>query len=454
MILNKYLLLLLTVWVLTGCGLFKEPPRPVLPTPVATAAAFDFEAAAPGVTGEVIYNPVSSVVPALDPSITALLEQVSQQQLTGYVQTLEGFGTRSVFSNVDDPVSGIGAARQWIFDEFVRVGNGRLTVSFDEFPLVYNNVEAPLQKNIVATLPGRNPNADVIVMLAHYDSRSHDIYDGDIYQPAADDNASGVALLLESARVLSSQEWNQTIIFLATAGEEQGSFGAHHYVQTAFLGGLNIIAALNYDTVGGRIGIPQSVRLYTPDLKTSRHGELARYYDFVGEMYQPTFPVTVIDAADRDGRFGDQREFIAAGMPAVRLTESIEDPTLLNAVKDSWALIDYGYLQQVTRLNVAVLANALGAPSRPSPPAVAAMEGLGSYLLTWDVDPLADGYVLLFRPLSSPDYAPFRFVNRREAGNVAVTDLSMDTAYAVSIAPVMENGRIGLFSPEIVVENP
>ncbi len=420
---------------------------------MATAPSFDFEAAGPGAAGEIIYNPVSSVVPSIDPSVTALLDQVSQQQLTGYVQTLEGFGSRSVFSDVDAPSTGIGAARQWIFDELTRVGNGRLQLSFDEFPLTYNNVEAPLQKNIVAILPGRDPDAGAIVVLAHYDSRSHDIYDGDIRQPAADDNASGVALLLETARVLSSQDWNQTVIFLATTAEEQGAFGARNYVQTAFLNGTNVVAAINYDTVGGRVGIPQSIRLFAPQAETSTHGELGRYYDFVGEMYQPTFPVTLINATDRDGRFGDQREFIAAGMSAIRLTESIEDPSLLNSAKDSWALIDYAYLQQVTRLNVAVLANALGAPTRPAAPVIATMEGLGSYLLTWDVDPVADGYVLLFRPTSSLQYAPFRFVNRREAGNVAVTDLNLDTEYAVSIAPVMENGRVGLFSPEIVVGN-
>lgn len=439
---------------MTSCSLLEEPPRPVLPTPMATAPVFDFDAAAPGAVGEVVYNPVSSVIPGIDPTIAELLNQVSQQQLMAYVQTLEGFESRNVFGEVDDPVKGIGAARQWIFNEFVRVGNGRLQVKFDEFPLIYNGIEAPLQKNVIATLPGTNPDAGAIVILAHYDSRLNDIYDGYSRQPAANDNASGVALLLETARVLSSQEWSQTVIIAAMSGEEQGSFGAHHYVQQAFLDGITIDAAINYDTVGGRVGIPQSIRLFAPQLETSRHGELGRYYDFVGEMYQPTFPVTLVNASDRDGRFGDQREFIAAGMPAIRLTESVEDPSLLNSTRDSWGVIDYGYLQQVTRLNVAVLANALGAPARPDVPTVAAMEGLGSYLLTWEVDPAADGYVLLFRPLASPEYAPFRFVNKREAGNVAVTDLNLDTEYAVSIAPVMENGRIGLFSPEIIVGTP
>ena len=445
---------LLALFLLTSCSLLEEPPRPVLPTPMATAPTFDFDAAAPGAVGEVIYNPVSSVIPGIDPTIAALLDQVSQQQLMGYVQTLEGFGSRNVFGDVDDPMTGIGATRQWIFDEFVRVGNGRLQVTFDEFPLSYNGIEAPLQRNVIATLPGTDPDADTIIVLAHYDSRLNDIYDGYSRQPAADDNASGVALLLETARVLSSQEWNQTIIIAAMAGEEEGSVGAHHYVQQAFLDGITIDAAINYDTVGGRVGIPQSIRLFAPQLETSAHGELGRYYDFVGEMYQPTFPVTIINATDRDGRFGDQREFIAAGMPAIRLTESEEDPTLLNSTKDSWELIDYAYLQQVTRLNVAVLANILGAPARPAAPTVAAMEGLGAYLLTWEVDPAADGYVLLFRPLASPDYTPFRFVSKREAGNVAVTDLDLDTEYAVSIAPVMENGRFGLFSPEIIVGTP
>jgi len=446
--------LLLTLLLITSCSLLEEPPRPVLPTPMATAPVFDFDAAAPGAVGEVIYNPVGSVIPGIDPTIAALLDQVSQQQLMAYVQTLEGFGSRSTFGEVDDPTTGVGAARQWIFDELVRVGNGRLQVTFDEFPLIHNGIEAPLQRNVIATLPGTDPDAGAIVVLAHYDSRTHDIYDGYTRQPAANDNASGVALLLETARVLSSQEWKQTVIIAAMAAEEQGSYGAHHYVQQAFLDGITIEAAINYDTVGGRVGIPQTIRLFAPQLETSAHGELGRYYDFVGEMYQPTFPVTIVNASDREGRFGDQREFIAAGMPAVRLTESVEDPSLINSAKDSWALIDYGYLQQVTRLNVAVLANMLGAPARPATPTVAAMEGLGSYLLTWEVDPAADGYVLLFRPLHSPDYTPFRFVNKLEAGNVAVTDLNLDTEYAVSIAPVMENGRFGLFSSEIIVGTP
>ena len=368
----------------------------------------------------------------------------------GYVQTLQGFGTRSSFSATDRPDFGIGAARLWIYNEFIRVGNGRLQVQQQSFPLNYNGLTADMQ-NIVATLPGTGDHPGVIVIMAHYDSRRDDITDGVSRSPAADDNASGVAMLIESARILSARTWNQTIIFAALASEEQGSFGARHFVQDAFLNDVAILAAINYDTVGGRSGIPQSIRLFAPELNISSSGELARYYDLVSGLYIPTFPITTINALDRDNRFGDQREFIQANLPAIRLTESVEDPTLLNSVKDSWDLIDYAYLRQVTQANIAVAANAIGAPPPPPAPAIAPMADPGSYILTWPPDPDAAGYVISLRPLEETSFVPFRFVGANQAGNVALTGYDPDKVYGVSVAALDGNGRISLFSPEILI---
>jgi hypothetical protein len=420
----------------------------VIPTPIPTISAQDIAA---GIPREAVFDPVSSVVPAIDPDIEALINAVSQQQLMGYVQTLESFGTRNAFSTTDRPDFGVGAARLWIYNEFLRVGSGRLQVRFDDFPLNYNGTVTD-QQNVIATLPGSLSSNSIFVVMAHYDSRPADDTDGTSRAPGADDNGSGIALLLETARLLSSRQWNHTIVFAALAAEEQGTYGAQHFVQDAVLDGIHIMAAINYDTVGGRVGIPQSIRLFAPDLQKSPHGELGRYYDFVGEFYLPTFPVNLINAADREGRWGDQREFVRAGMPAIRLTESVEDPDLLNSVRDLWNVIDYNYLQKTTRLNVAVVANAIGAPVTPPIPTVAPMADPGGFILTWVPDPQAAGYIISFRPVDSTDYAPFRFVRGNQAGNVVLTGFGPNTTYAISLAALDDNGRVSLFSSEVIVD--
>lgn len=432
-----------------SCALLEGPQRPVIPTPVVTVSAAGIAA---GIPSETVFDPVSSVVPAIDPEVEALINAVSQQQLMGYVQMLERFGTRNAFSITDDPSIGSGASRLWLFNEFLRVGNGRLRVEFDSFPMNFEGTVTE-QQNIIATLPGTSGSTDIIVVMAHYDTRPADVTDGRSRAPGANDNGSGVALLLETARVLSSRQWRQTIVFAAMAAEEQGTFGAQHFVQGTIIDGIMVQAAINYDTVGGRLGIPQSVRLFAPDLAKSIHGELGRYYDFVGEFYLPTFPVTVIDAPDREGRWGDQREFVRAALPALRITESVEDPDLLNSSRDVWNIIDYGYLQKVTQLNVAVIANMIGAPQSPPVPTVAPMADPGGFILTWIPDPQAAGYVISFRPSDSKDYVPFRFVNGSQAGNVVLTGFDPAQSYRVSMAALDKNGRISLFSPEIAIDS-
>ncbi len=423
------------------------PQRPILPTPIPTAPPL---AQTLSLTGGMVVDPVSDVVPTVDPAIVRLVEAVSQQQLIAYVQTLESFGTRNSFSQTDSETRGIGAARRWIFAEFERVGNGRLRVTYDDFNLSFAGFFAP-QSNVVATLPGTHPEAGVIIVMAHYDNRSAEVADGFTRAPGANDNASGVALLLESARILSAGTWNQTIIFLAVAAEEQGTFGSRHFAQNAYLSNMPVWAALNYDGVGGRAGIPQYLRLFAPDLYGSPSGELARYYEYVAGLYVPTFPVVVFNALDREGRWGDQREFVNVGMPAVRLIESEEDPALLNSALDTWTRIDYGYLQKVVQLNVAVVASMAGAPVRPPRPVISDMSEPGAYLLSWPVDINAAGYAVSFRPLNEGSYPPFRFVKGLMAGNVAFTNLDPNMGYAVSLAALDSNGRMSAFSREVII---
>ncbi len=402
---------------------------------------------------ETVVDPVSNVVPSIDPQIAQLINNVSQQSLFAYVQQLENFGTRHTLSPVDRQDFGIGAAREWLFNEFVRVGRGRLRVEYDTFQA---NVGGRVteQQNIVATLPGDGTYPGVIILMAHYDSRTVDPFDGTSFAPGANDNASGVALMLETARLLSAYEWPQTIIFLATAVEEQQTQGSRHFATSRMLAGWQIDAVLNFDIVGGRPGVPQFVRVFGNGNLEDQHMQVARYVNYIGALYLPTFGTNLINSLDRDGRYGDQREFVNVDVAAVRITESVEDVDLQHNARDRADRLDYGYLAQVTRLAVATTANLIGAPAMPPQPTITPLAEPGSYQLTWFPDPDAAGYAISFRPIESNSLPPLRFVTLREAGNVALTGFDPNTTYAVSIAALDENGRLGRFTPEVRVANP
>ena len=407
-----------------------------------------FEGAVPG---NIVVNPVSSVVPQQDPEIQALLDSISQQQLVGYVQMLESFGTRSTFSVTDRTDFGLGATRLWLYNEFLRVGNGRLQVEFDSFPLTLDGLTTD-QQNVIATLRGNGTAPGAVLVTAHYDSRTNNPNDGTSRAPGADDNGSGVAAMLEIARVLSAQTWNQDVIFIAFAAEEQGRHGSRHYITNRLIDSAGIDAVFNLDIVGGRPGISPSVRVFSPGPDTSLPRQLARYLDFVGGLYLPAFDVIMVDGVDREGRYSDHMTFLDVGIPALRLTESEEDPSRNHNALDTSEALDYNYLRQIAQLNLAVIANMVGAPPQPAPPTVSLMAEAGSFILTWPVDPQAAGYVLSFRPVGAVDYAPFRFVGAAEAGQVAITDLDPGTTYALSMAALTANGRISLFSSEILLQ--
>ena len=375
---------------------------------------------------------------------------MSDQQLFAYVQTLVNFGTRNTFSETQRDDFGIGAARRWIYNEFLRVNGGALQVEYNDFPVTIDGIRTN-QRNVIATLPGIGNHAGAIVLIGHYDSRHILPNDGSSRAPGADDNASGVAILLELARLLSSRSWNQTIIFAAFAAEEQGTHGSRHYVQDKMLEGRIFDAAIVNDIVGGRPGIPQAIRLFSPGPDTTNSRQLARYIDLVGGLYVPAFRIDLIDSLDREGRFSDHREFINAGVPGVRLTESEEDRDRQHSGLDTTDQIDFDYLRQVAKLNLAVVANLIGAPPPPPIPTIAPMAEPGAYIISWLPDPLAAGYAFSFRPAGLDELPPFRYVSAGEAGNVALTGLDGQTTYAVSLAAIDGRGRISLFSPEVII---
>jgi hypothetical protein len=447
-LIGLWLWLLIGVSLINGCSLIEGPQTPVIPTPEPTAQSL--ESTLMAAADDIVVDPARGAIPAVEPECETLVNAVSQQQLMAYVQQLESFGTRNTFSDTERDDFGVGAARRWIFSEFERVGNGRLQVEFQDYSFNFQGVDTA-QRNVIATLPGQSDHAGVIVLMANYDTRAADWMDGFSRAPGADDNGSGVANLLEIARLLSSRTWNQTIIFAALTAEEQGTYGSRYFVQDSVLDGMIIDAAINNDMIGGRAGIPQYVRLFAEGPDTSGNLQLARYIDFIGGLYLPTFRVETINALDREERWGDHREFVAAGVPAIRLIESEEDLDIQNSTRDTWSLIDYEYFSKIVKLNLATLCNMIGAPPPPPQPIVVEMADPGSFMLNWTASPEAEGYAVLFRPLGSENYPPFRFVKANQTSNIVLTGLDPDVTYAISIAAISGNGRLGYFSPEFII---
>lgn len=441
-----YLLLPFLALLAMACSLLAEPPRPVVPPPPATAPPIS-----EGSLQEIARSQaIDPVLLNADAEILQLLGEVSRQNLLAYVQALDSFGTRNTFSDTQRDDFGIGAARRWLHGEFERVGGGRLQVEFDDFQMNFGGLVTN-QRNVVATLPGSGTHPGLIIVMAHYDSRTYDPADGIGRAPGATDNAAGVALLLEVARLMSSRTWNQTLMFVAFAAEEQGTFGSRHFVRNLMLDGRIIDAAINNDIVGGRPGIPYYLRVFAPDPDTSNSRQLVRYMGLIGALYLPHFPLELQLARDREGRYSDHLEFTNAGVASVRLTESVEDFTIQHTGQDTWDRLDYDYLAHVTQLSLAVAASMAGAPAPPAAPAVAAMADPGSYLLNWIPDPQAVTYLVAFRRLGSDSYEPFHYVAGAEMGNVILSGLDPLAHYALSLAAIDGNGRISFFSPELLV---
>ena len=172
----------------------------------------------------------------------------------------------------------------------------------------------------------------------------------------------------------------------------------------------------------------------------------------VGELYLPDFPITVIDGLDRAGRWGDHREFVNAGYPAVRIIESEEDLSIQNSTKDTWSLIDYDYFEKMVQLNLAFVTNLVSIPP-PPPPTIAPLAEEGAFELTWTPDPNAASCAIAFRPIGNPGLPPLQYVSGEALGKAQLFGFDPQQRYGVSVACLDETGRMGFFSsPEVIVE--
>jgi hypothetical protein len=403
---------------------------------------------------------LSLVLPAVVPAQTApttkpnasierLLKNVSAKKIEEYNRKLVSFGTRNTNSSQDDPKRGIGAARDWIYSEFEKISKdcgGCLDVQKQTFLQEKGRrVPEPINlTNVVATLKGTTDPDRIYVVSGHYDTMCGNPSDGECDAPGANDDGSGTAAVIEMARVMSKQKYDATIIFMTVAGEEQGLLGATHFAEEAKEANMNIEAMFTNDIIGGvktfkdlpdrntvRVfaeGVPSNETEQQAGLRRSVGGEndsparqLGRYVKETADLYSPKFKVSLIYRRDRYLRGGDHIPFLERGYAAVRFTEPHEDydhqhqnVRTENGVfyGDTPEYVDFGYIANVTKINVAALASLALAPAIPMDAGISLTRLTNDTDLKWTASKGADisGYEIVWRDTTSPFWTNSKFV--------------------------------------------
>ncbi len=420
-----------------------------------------------------------SPIPAApaDPAIQKAMAAISPEKVRFDIEQLVSFKNRSTLSSIDTDLpagTGVTAAADWVFAQYSKISadcGGCLEVKRDDFiepasSAAGSRVLKPTRiQNIYAVLKGSDPAqaGRRVLVTGHYDSRNSDNFNTHDGAPGANDDASGVAVSLECARVLSKLKFPATIVFVAVAGEEQGLNGSRHLAKLARAEGWDLEVVLNNDIVGGDTTPGQTgqdkhaVRVFSEGVpgpttadqlrgiqtlgseNDSPSRELARAIVEVSAsyfksgtqgpppaaaghaqakyvQYIPAFHPVMIFRRDRFLRGGDHTSFNAEGFPAVRFTEWQENfdhqhqtPRTENGVEfaDLIKFVDMDYVAQVARLNAATLATFASAPGEPQEVKILTKALDNNTELAWKPAigaPAGTTYEVLWRETSAPTW--------------------------------------------------
>ena len=396
---------------------------------------------------------------AKSPLLQSIANDVKPDELRATIAKLVGFGTRHTLSDTKSNTRGIGAARRWVksrFEEFNKRCKGCLQIAMPDQSVTGERIPKPVSiVNVLAIQRGTSDANRVIVISGHIDSRVTDVMNATSDAPGADDDGSGTAAVIETARVLSTRKFPATLVYAVLSGEEQGLYGGKLLAQYAREHEWTVEAVLNNDIVGnttGTNGVKSDayVRVYsegtrsteTPEQATRRRyngGEvdspsrnLGRFVSGLADRYLTNFSVRMVYRTDRYSRGGDQVPMLAAGYPALRFTEAIEnynrehqDLRTVDGVQygDVLEAIDFAYLAQVTRLNAITMA---ALASAPPPPAEVKTEGAVTMdtTVSWAPVPGAVSYRVWWRDTTAPQWTNNRLVT--DAATVTLKDVNID----------------------------
>ncbi|MGW1529732.1 M20/M25/M40 family metallo-hydrolase [Streptomyces sp. NPDC002159] len=386
--------------------------------------------------------PVTAQPPTRE--LRALLQEIDPARIEATVRKLVSFGTRHTLSIQDDPARGIGAARDWLLAElrsYAAASGGRMTAELQSY------VQEPASRiptatritNVIATLRGSVTPERVYVVSGHYDSRVTDVMDATSDAPGADDDASGVAVVVELARVMAKRRPASTIVFAAVAGEEQGLYGATHMAQQFKAAGVDVQGMFTNDIVGSSTADdgtrdPYTVRLFaegvpsseTPEqaaIRRSVGGEndsatrqLSRFVRDVADNDVTGMRVRVIYRRDRYLRGGDHIPFLERSYPAARFTEPAEDfahqhqdvrvDETGKQFGDLPEFCDFRYIARVARVNAATLWSLAQAPGTPRGAKIVTSTLTNSTDLVWTrgTEPDLAGYEIVWRETTAPEW--------------------------------------------------
>lgn len=309
--------------------------------------------------------------------LKSVAESISEENIARTIKSLQDFVTRNTLSEQNSDKFGIGGARRWIFNEFSKIKG--LKVSYDSYFLPKQGrriVKDTELHNIVAIKEGKSKVERIIIVNAHYDTisvskdRKFHYEDWNTPAPGANDDASGIAALIEIARVISGFDTEATIHFIAFAGEEQGLVGSTLYASKMKSLSKNVEAVLTMDMISNVVagnGFLESgrVRVFSEDPNDSPSRELARYVKRIAEVVVPFMNVDLIFRADRFGRGGDHTPFVLEGFPGIRFTEARENYAIQHSPEDTIENLSVPYCANVARIvAVSVLSLAM-APQAP-----------------------------------------------------------------------------------------
>lgn len=459
-----------------------SPDRASSPTPVVTRplarplAAHLVAALIPFLAPSLVHAQAAQVPPAEDLRLYAIASAPSAQRIETDIETLVSFGTRHSLSETVSETRGIGAARRWIESEFnaisERCGGCLEILVIGEEISGQERIPSPAEiVSIVAIQRGTSDPRRIVMMTGDIDSRVSDPMDRLSDSPGANDNASGLAGVLEAARVLTRYEFPGSIAYGALAGEEQGLFGGQIVAEYAIEERWNLDAVLNNDMIGNIAGINgridnQSLRVFsegvraaeTPEeaaLRYRQGGEvdsasrnLARYVERVGEQYVIGMDLRMVYRLDRFGRGGHHRPFNALGFPGVRIMEVNEhydrqhqDLRTENGrhYGDTIEFVDFDFAARATSVNAVALAAMAWAPA---PPERVEIEGMVSpdTTLRWSVgdDPHLAGYRVYWRDTTAPTWQRSRYVGK--VGEFTLENVVIDN-HIFGVASVAVDGN-------------
>ena len=384
----------------------------------------------------------------LSPLLIAAAPAPDAGKLRATVEKLVSFGTRHTASSVTDPKRGIGAARNWVAAEFETLSKACSgCIVIDRAARRFDGPRVPqgvVVENVLGIQRGAADPYHVVIVAAHIDSRASDVMDATIDAPGANDDGSGVALVIEAARILSREKHDATIVYAVLSGEEQGLWGGRLLAETAKSKGWQVAAMLNNDIVGNSVGqdgrrVTDRVRIFSEGigaaedlvmLKGRRASgseddspsralakRLVQMTEVTGIGAKP-FKAMLVRRPDRFGRGGDHLPMLEAGYPAIRFTVGVENYDAQHQnlrteggriYGDTIDRMDFVYLANVTALNVRALRQLAAAPLAP---AGATLGGAVSTdtIVYWTAVPGASGYRIRWRPTDRSDWTSSRDV--------------------------------------------